>query len=664
MKPTHSGRCRKNISIMESRGRLSTNEKLAMVMNAKDDDGEAVDDDYNGDDAKVKQKLRRHVLYHQGGRAIIPKVKRPEATSKSPFALTQAALENKGDRLDFSQIPGVHEDHYRIVQYNTTKCKNDPDRVFFTTTSCTDGVKFSRQPRWYYGNQNKTKPADGSMLMTATRYGYRGAKDINQRHTQFHEPPSRTRTEHTPKFLSGNDVIDEWVPPLLATTFGTVNNMESPKLWPENSAFVTGYPLKKTSSMTIYNRETTVGMDERPQTSVNLDDWFGRTSTLNGTLKDFANLESTKTLFSAPMQEKITCEAAWKDRIAKTANPSLRRTLREEKIPYDPHRLLDTSDSIRYASSSSLIVHTQSAEELKFRFQLQRAQSLVAYELKWRQVITCFKAVKGRVKRDQTMNFVLREIAAALRREGVSIGTPTSLNRLDFIHVLSKNKYFELMSKKAISLTFSVFDPLKRNSIRFVELIASLAVLDTPLDTAMQKLAYLWSIISTYGDDQGGFSVALAALTSCCRSDQDQRDIEKSFAKTFRPAAYQAAVGTRNMEDSQAVLDITRMVATTSKPVTPVQNAKGSPTKPYQNSSTVGKTRNICDDYFCQETFIDVLRQCPELTQIFDAQLSEVLKEMYGKDARYEVEAAPVEGTTQDKDFSWILSKSSGKSSK
>lgn len=659
--------------------RLSTNEKLAIAINAKEvDDAESFIDGVVLKETKAQTRLRRTVLYNQGSRALIPKTKVDVVDSTSPYDIFKPReIPNHLDTLDSSFPPGAHEDAFRRVQFKTERSRNDPERVFFTTTSCTDGIKFSHQPPWYYGYENKTKPADSSILMAASRYGFRGSKDISQRHTNPYQPPNKTRTEYTPKFLDRDEVIDEWVPPILAAKYQTVNNMESPKLWPENTEFVTGYPLKKAPSLVKYNRETTIGLEERPQSPVAMSDWMERSISADQTLREKALMERSKSLVSLPMQEQMMRETSWNDRVIRTANSALRATMKHEIPPYDPHTLVDPTDVLRYAKASAMIVHTQTNEELQFRLRMQRNESVIPYDLRWMQIFQYFRMLKGRLKRDQSMGGFILDIASTLRREGTMIGTPTSLNRLEFIAILHKTKYFEATTQKSLSLLFSVFDPTKRNSIRFVELISGLAVLDIPMETTLEKLGHLWSMQCAFGDDQPALSVALSVFCCCCNSESERKEIETVFKEVFRPTCYKNCIDTEGAGLSGLAVELVNATAdpaTPSSPPTPkllagkhhkpehiveLNEYLSDPRKRYKNKSVSAQAHNICDDFFSREKFVEMTSKCPKILSLFDRLLSARYVQFYGKDGRYTADDSTSEETVV-KDFKWILSRGKG----
>lgn len=121
-----------------------------------------------------------------------------------------------------------------------------------------EGLHPMNQPPWYFGNNNTVRPPDVNLITAANRYGFRGSKSMQQYFTSPYEVPSKTRTEFTPHFLDNGEFINEWVPPIIAATAQSVNGIETPKLWPENTEYVNGYAHKRQPTSWIYKRETTV----------------------------------------------------------------------------------------------------------------------------------------------------------------------------------------------------------------------------------------------------------------------------------------------------------------------------------------------------------------------------------------------------------------------
>jgi hypothetical protein len=225
--------------------KLSTTEKLSRILNGRPegDDDETVKAAKAHKQNRAKDQLRRASLYGGGARAIVPKVKKADQTSgASPLAFADTKLLETHllQRETTSIPPGAHDEQFRRVQSQTRKSLNDPDRVFFQPTLLNPSLRIADQPPWYLGNQNKINPPDKSILKAAARYGYRGARGIQQYLTETYEPPERTKTPYTPKFLNTDPMINEYTPTLAMMPYfnGYHPNLISPKLWPESACFV------------------------------------------------------------------------------------------------------------------------------------------------------------------------------------------------------------------------------------------------------------------------------------------------------------------------------------------------------------------------------------------------------------------------------------------
>ena len=257
---------------------MSTNDKLAILINGPSDEND--EHEKRRIDEAAYARLRRATLYGSGARAKVPKVKQKSKQEVSPFTVNEGyALPQARTSLDSAVPPGAHMDQFRLVTNPTQKSLNDPDRVFLDSSTMKDGLVIvpGGQPPWYYGNNNKTKPPDSNFAtMAASRYGFKGAQSIRQRHVEPYEKPSNTRHEHTPKFLSGGVDYDEWVPQILHTKFNTINGLESPKLWPENTEYPSGYKKKRPPTSSRYCRETTAVRDDRPSTSQHMSNILNR----------------------------------------------------------------------------------------------------------------------------------------------------------------------------------------------------------------------------------------------------------------------------------------------------------------------------------------------------------------------------------------------------
>lgn len=542
--------------------RISTDEKIRDIINGPGDN-----DNYEqvlAAEKRAKNNLRRTSLYGGGARAHIPKIKKKKnfenSDTISPFT-TAAVTKELAHQETSAVLPGAHSDQYRIVQFPTEKCHSDPDRVWYTTSSLTEGLRFVNQPAWYYGTNNKTKPADTSAMMAAGRYGFRGSKDIQQYHTAPYLVPSRTITSHTPSFLKKQDnhpYVNEYVPPISATKFQTINGLESPKLWPQTTEFVTGYPKKKSSAIPSYNRQTTTAevvsrpgksaaSDRKrdlviPQPSEHLNKIIDRIEDEEAVLGSFAKMERTGRVKSLTQMEIDKMNQTWSDRLSTTANSTLRSTMNRTIPPYEQHTLMDTTDSMRYSGTTALIVHSQSTDEIKFRYNFNATAATQPYQMRWKILTQLYLSIHSKLKREMMFSQYIHDMAAKLRAAAVMSGTPTMIKRSDFVKTMNKVKHFEDAPVKELSLLFSIFDILKKHTIRYVELLVGLYVFDNPKDAAIEKLASLYKIYEAYGSEIAPLDMCFNILCVCCATDDDRHDITTYFKSQFVQQAYRCSV--------------------------------------------------------------------------------------------------------------------------
>ncbi|CAE7657471.1 unnamed protein product [Symbiodinium microadriaticum] len=338
-----------------------------------------------------------------------------------------------------------------------------------------------------------------------------------------------------------------------------------------------------------------------------------------------------------------------------------------------------------------MVVHSSSAEELKFKMHMEMYRTNIPFELRWRQVISLFRTLRSRLKREQTSEQAILDFAEILRREAFSHGQKAALLRAHFIKAMSSTEVFEHLLPKQMSLLFSVFDPLKKSTILFVDVISAFYVLDAPLkykDDEIALLLDLWRLYDYYGDDQQPSVVVEAVLCTCCGSVEDHKEIQRLFKDSFRPALYRMAIkGTASSQEKQkraserekvnplalsVALHLEAQEKAHPKPVNPNGATKGK-----QGDSRVGvqdanianemtaATRkkkhliirpvyNIYDAQFDVNMFERLLLACPDIVAAFSQQLTQRLVQCYGKDPR-EVNEEVVDTTSERKDFSWIL---------
>lgn len=303
--------------------------------------------------------------------------------------------------------------------------RNDADRVCINSKTMIEGVRSLPQPAWYVGYNNAPSATEGnhSILTASVRYGFRGSRDMLRYHTAPYELPSKTRTEHTPAFLrADDDFVDEYVPPVLMTTAQTINGMEAPRLWPENAEYVTGYPRKKLPTIWKYKRETTVDLPERPRSPDTLQNVFAQMTLERTTLQERAVSESRRTLTtpSGTARSVAKFQETWRNEIAQFGSSSLKRTLQEhnDHLHYLPQTLLDPTDTMRYSGSTAFIVHSQSNDEVKFRYRMARQQdkALSPYYLKWKQCILHFDMLARKLNRGQSIVQALDQVTSFLQQ--------------------------------------------------------------------------------------------------------------------------------------------------------------------------------------------------------------------------------------------------------
>jgi hypothetical protein len=231
----------------------------------------------------------------------------------------------------------------------------------------------------------------------------------------------------------------------------------------------------------------------------------------------------------------------------------------------------------------------------------------------------------NRLRRDQTFASAVNDIGIKLRRDAIQHGQPSVLNRLDFLDALSKINIYEHAPMKQMSLIFSVFDPLKKNYIRYADFLSALTVLDRPADSAIEKLSQIWRINEDFGGDKAPLELALTVLCTCCASDEECNLIKNEFYTNFRPACFRASFDSVSYEDdlSQSVDKL---------------NSTSSSRGPSQGNRmrTIQPAYTICDQTLDGSMFIKLMKKSPDLLKLFDSQLSSRLILCYGKDSRAE----------------------------
>lgn len=568
-----------------------------------------------------------------------------------------------------------------------------------------DGLHHVAQPAWYVGNNNKVIPPETNLFLSAARYGFRGSKEILQYKTEPYEVPSKTHNERTPKFLRSDEYINEWAPPIFAAKYQTVNSIETPKLWPENTEYATGYPRKKFPKSWIYKRETTLASKDPMVSTDSLISYMSKVVDSNEMLREYAKLESTKKISSLPIDSVNNFSRIWNDKVKTYGTSTLKSTLSKDNLNCESHTLMDPSDRMKYSGSTAMIVHTQSADELKFRVRMEREKLSTQYKLRWQTVQFHLKIIISRLKRNETTESVISDLLSRLRATATKNGSQTSMSRADFIKTCNKIPCFEENTPKQLSLLYSIFDPMKKNCMRFAELGTALMILDNPSQPTDEKLRSLWNMNVQFGYDRNLFDVSFGIVTSFCSSNEDFFAVENAFKEEFRPKCYEMAIydtGRSNnkyrittastertqtastdqpqAEEGNMVESVNASIVTDSDPkrensvsVASIRNSRKqaifvSKGDLFESADSVDANAiktglsvqpqyNICEHYLNEITFVRVLRNCPKLYELINKQLTECLTKCYGSDVRTKDESAEEEVQDEGWDFSWILRK-------
>ena len=297
----------------------TANEDLANMLSVDrfDDDDESIERAQT-----AKKNMSRALLYCNGARAKLPKVKKKILRGKSPFTiLAPDEFPDKPATLHMTSPPGAHNSQFRTLSYQSfsgSSPKKDSELLCLNSPSMEKHLEadiMNGQPPWYVGYTNKTNPPDSSIIYAASRYGFRGSRSIRQYKTEPFHSPERTKTAYTPKFLDTSFRINEWVPPIRSVSFQSVSETNSPKLWPENTEYANGVLLKRPPSSILYNRETTIGNEASRDIPPSLSEYVERCMDVDKTLDDFARMESSNTFLSAPMTAQLKFDTMWNDRV-------------------------------------------------------------------------------------------------------------------------------------------------------------------------------------------------------------------------------------------------------------------------------------------------------------------------------------------------------------
>eukprot|EP01042_Synura_sphagnicola_P004150 gene4150-5238_t len=415
--------------------------------------------------------------------------------------------------------------------------------------------------------------------------------------------------------------------------------LSTPKLWPENAEYVTGYPKKKHPTSSTYLNQTTLGSAIHPTSSGSLLYTTNLTLEEESELVGLTQLERAGSLVSRPLTQQNLFHAKWSEKVGNKSTTSLKDVYsRPSKKPTSRHQLRDPTDKLRYARSTALVLHTQSADVLKYQSRVQRSAADVPHRLKWKQCIVTLAEIRVRLKKDQTVTDVIMDMCMKLHLDSVRHGEGASgiedvVSRIQFIRSISSVAALERLPTTNHSLLFSVFDPINTNLVKIVDFISAFIVLNNPEESALDKLVTLWRLYERYEHNLPPLDVCGSVLGSCCGDANDRSMINEVFKNKFRPACFRLAVYKESGRSTDAG------EGGDQPPLSPVKTKPEDDVSPeragrpgHESGAALPPVYNICDEYMCCDMFIEVLKMCPAVVAVFDDQLSARLAECYGRD--------------------------------
>lgn len=543
---------------------MSTNERLSLVLNNPDYDEEDDERTKNEKADKIKQKVRRAVLYGSGTKAKFPVVKNEVDSSKSALFINSSDAEIGAKSKDTmtTDPPGSHEDQYRVIRNHTSFADSDPEKIWYTTSSVTDGLRVLQQPPWYVGRQNKVRPPDISILTSAARYGYRGSKELRQYLTEPYMTPARTRTEYTPEFLNTEYLRNEWVPPITASPLTDGYQLTTPKLWPESTLCPTSAiggsrnealkpptsSIRKPATSSLYRNQTTSVHDEyEPHLyAKSFKKLELRMVEEEHQLVNLSHMEKSKKVLSRPQSQQIGFRSTWDSQLLKSASTTLKNT---QMYP-DPklhsktrHSLNNTTDSLRYGSSSSLILQAQSSEMIKLKSKIESQNSLLPFSLRWKLINHLIRVLNTKFYKFKLLLKAVRDtITYQLKLASVYLNGFVSISRKLFIDVLRNTELFEAVSDSELSMLFSAFDPIQTGFIRLSEFLSQLLLLvNSPTEplNALTKIQMLWELYDLLRDDSvRPIDRCESIILSVVNTPLEYELLSSLFKAQFRPKCY------------------------------------------------------------------------------------------------------------------------------
>lgn len=375
-----------------------------------------------------------------------------------------------------------------------------------------------------------------------------------------------------------------------------------------------------------YSAESTINSPTRPSTQGAVTRVQKKREAEDEKLMALSWMERSGEILNRPMTHKNTMESKWSDRLERVGTASLKVSMRhhKESLRVEPKKLMDDTDKLKYSGNTAYIVHSQSTDDLKFNQMMEKIKQTSNYPAKWRQISIQIQYLKRRMKREETLGDAILSIGIFLRREATRNGNATQMERLDFIKSLMKTTHFEQVTENQVSLLFSTFDSLKKNRIRFADILVGMTILDRPNDSCVDKLVNIWGIYDSFGADMPNLDMLETILLSCAGSDADVAQVKNEFKEHFRPFLYKEAL------------------QNSINPKVGLQEEMSSIDKSLKTNKSKPSYYSVIDTLLDKSSgFRRMLEKSTNMVNIVDRQLSERLVGFYGKDPRYSSSSNP-----------------------
>ncbi|GMH88145.1 hypothetical protein TL16_g11068, partial [Triparma laevis f. inornata] len=514
------------------------------------------------------------------------------------------------------------------AMYNVITFPNDPNKVFYNVTPTGETPNF---PPWYVGHQNTTtKPSD--IPSTANRYGNRGAYAMKLRHID------RNSTRITgggslPEFLDKIDFTNEWAPKLNAAPHKPNGAMFcSPKDWPENSVYPTGFKKKAPPSSHAYKRETTVL--HRPTTTPD------RRLLHTAEIDDDETVQMQNSISFDRSQGRVTSTASLIEsrasKISFLSRPRTQNMMRIQSEGMIPQRNMQYSGNQLIIKPEMPMVFKEPDPLAVETFNIGRKKAANDHHAnKWSQVTRFIKVLfstsRNLVVFDPTpvylsgvnnLDIVMHEFKAMTRFNKHA----TLIYRDQFIQAVTSK--VDGMSQSMANSLFSAFDVAKKNCVHYATVLACSLIISKPDQSSLDCLTELWRLYEVHKGSYMAMDNACDILGLVCNSLEEMELMEKTLKKEFRPTCYRLAAsatphGEQPIEKPKKKMPRVTFNKFKKNGQDPAASIKKELEKAPLRPTTT--TFNLCNGIMDQRTFVAACRESPRTVGMFEEMRNRLL---------------------------------------